>query len=245
MHASWNVMCGSYRGKCEETEIESERSFLSAAWLLVAGGSEQEIFFKPNTSPPGTRSVRMQCPSFLWLSVLFLLGEREEEQGYTGRHINGACHARWSSYAWRRMSAHKVLSSNRISVSATSSLGDIPPCEATFLENDLLLSKWSAAGPTVNPSTLSWCALGYHSMLPYSFLIFFGTYLSWSQPMFEPVHPFSAHVTCGRYKIVTSDSFISLLNHICNSFVFMEHTFFFTIVFSLTVPLRNRRNAFI
>lgn len=47
------------------------------------------------------------------------------------------------------------------------------PCAATFLENDLLLSKWSAAGPTVNPSTLSWCALGYHAMLPHPFLIFF------------------------------------------------------------------------
>lgn len=29
-----------------------------------------------------------------WLSVLFLLEEREKEQGYAGRHINGACHAR-------------------------------------------------------------------------------------------------------------------------------------------------------
>lgn len=121
------------------------------------------------------------APSFPWLSVLFLLVEREEEQGYTGRHINGACHAPWSSYAWRRMSACKVLSSNRISASATSLLGDIPPCSATFLENDLLLSKWSAAGPTVNPSTLSWCALGYRTMLPQSFLrlfiyLFFATY---------------------------------------------------------------------
>ena len=123
-------------------------------------------------TPPGTRSVRKHCPSLPWLSVLFLLVEREEEQGYTGRHINGACHARWSSYAWRRMSARKVLSSNRISASATSSLGDIPSCSATFLENDLLLSKWSAAGPTLNPSTLSWYALGYRTVLPHSFLRF-------------------------------------------------------------------------
>lgn len=61
------------------------------------GGSEkdmQEMRLKRNATPPGTRSVRKLCPSFLWLSVLFLLVEREEEQGYTGRHINGACHAR-------------------------------------------------------------------------------------------------------------------------------------------------------
>lgn len=54
----------------------------------------QEIGFKRNTTPPSTRSVRKHCPSFPWLSVLLLLVEREEEQGYTGRHSNGACHAR-------------------------------------------------------------------------------------------------------------------------------------------------------
>lgn len=48
-----------------------------------------------------------------------------------------------------------------------------PFCAATFFENDLLLSKWSAAGPTVNPSTLSWCALGYHTCSLILFWFFF------------------------------------------------------------------------
>lgn len=64
---------------------------------VAPSGSEedmQEICFKGNATPPDARSVRKQCPSFPWLSVLFVLVEREEEQGYTGRHINGACHAR-------------------------------------------------------------------------------------------------------------------------------------------------------
>lgn len=58
---------------------------------MNVGNSGQDA---PNPQKMSESSVRKLCPSFLWLSVLFLLVEREEEQGYTGRHINGACHAR-------------------------------------------------------------------------------------------------------------------------------------------------------
>lgn len=68
--------------------------------LLVApGGSEEDMsdIFSKQTPPLLLHAQWEHNAPPPWLSVLFLLEEREKEQGYTGRHINGACHARWSS----------------------------------------------------------------------------------------------------------------------------------------------------
>lgn len=66
-------------------------------WLHLAQKEDMQDIFSNWTPPLLLHAQLVHNAPPPWLSVLFLLEEREKEQGYTGRHINGACHARWSS----------------------------------------------------------------------------------------------------------------------------------------------------
>lgn len=63
-------------------------------WLQVAQKRMCKTFFSKRTPPLPLHAQSEHNAPPPWLSVLFLLEKREKEQGYTGRHINGACHAR-------------------------------------------------------------------------------------------------------------------------------------------------------
>lgn len=66
---------------------------LSPPQEQAPGGLEQDMYdIVSKRTPPLPLHEHNAPPP--WLSVLFLLEERQKEQGYTGCHINGACHAR-------------------------------------------------------------------------------------------------------------------------------------------------------
>lgn len=202
-----------------------------------------------------TLSQRAMLLLFVAISSVPVGGERGDGQGYTGRHINGACHARWSSYAWRRMSARKVLSSNRISASATSSLGDIYPLRSHFLREWSVIKQMKCCGPNGKSLHFVMVCSGLSRHAPSFFSDFFFSFLFlyllavepagvWTGPSFE------AHVTPGTLQIVTSDSFISLIDQLCDYGATVLYYSFRSVPFSLVLqprlgPLTSHRSIFI
>lgn len=98
---SWG--CSSQRAILAPTWLQENKSssqfHLSPPkkWLQVAQRRICKTSFQTEHHPSRYMLSQNIMPLLLGYQFCSCWKRREKEQGYTGRHINGACHARWSS----------------------------------------------------------------------------------------------------------------------------------------------------